>query len=258
VFQLSTFQNIAVHDSGGSGPAVVYLRGLGANAAYGIFLKRVFPQHRLIIPELPGHGKSKKSEKDFDLYDFTKVLPELLNNFGVHQPILCGHSMGGQIGLLYDLMFPGNLQYMILISPAGLETFSEMQKQMILNTWMLTGNFQAMFAADVFSEEIETYHGHPDFSTMLAGIQTMLNRPVNDLLNRVTAPVEVIFGKSDPLIPNRFFNPANTSDFISRIIEPFPNFMLHSLDNCGHWPMVENLSALLKVMQGIVEKRNKV
>jgi pimeloyl-ACP methyl ester carboxylesterase len=49
----------------------------------------------------------------------------LLDELKIQKVNLVGHSMGGQIGIQFDLMYPERIDKLILVSPAGIEKFDE-------------------------------------------------------------------------------------------------------------------------------------
>ena len=79
-------------------------------------------------------------------------------------------------------------------------------------------------------------------------VSSMLHRPVNDLLNQVTCDVQVYFGDNDMMIPNRLFRMENAVTYAERVLKKFPNFAVYKLSGAGHWPMLENINGLVKML----------
>ena len=49
----------------------------------------------------------------------------LLDELKIQKVNFVEHSMGGQIGIQFDLMYPERIDKLILVSPAGIEKFDE-------------------------------------------------------------------------------------------------------------------------------------
>lgn len=251
MFKHSIYNQISVYDTGGTGDAVVFLHGLAAHAAYGEFLLNAFPGKRIFIPEFPGHGGSELPTEEIDVYQIALGLRAVLTHFGIEKPIICGHSLGGQVAILYAIIYPDDVRSEILISPAGLELFEDYQKQLIMNTLQLGSLFHNLFAPALKGTEIKELASLPSASIIRQYTQSMMDRPVKELLNRVQCPVSVLFGTNDPLIPNQMFNPGSPLRFAEKAVASHPNFHVIPLPGCGHWPMVENQALLVDAIKAL-------
>ena len=124
MFKHSLHHGFSFFDNGLSGNPIVFIPGLAADAHYADFLIKAFPKKRIVVVELPGHGQAPETSKTIDIALIAQELILALEHIGVEKPILCGHSLGGQICLLSEIVQPGFAKKLILISPAGLEYFS--------------------------------------------------------------------------------------------------------------------------------------
>lgn len=249
MFTQSHFKEFAVYDNQLKGQPIVFLHGLGANATYGEFLVAAYPANRIVLIDLPAHGASQYADSDIDVYKIALDLFGLLEHYGIEQPIICGHSLGGQIAFLYDIVHPNLTKSLILLSPAGLEDYNGFQKQAVLSS-LSFGNFMHQLFIPKINTSIKVAGGRtPDGSAVSDYIKSMLERPVNDLLDRISCPVTVIFGENDTLIPNRLFNMDSAVVFAHKVLDKYPNFRIFPLTNCGHWPMAENLNGLVKLLK---------
>lgn len=85
-------------DLAGSGPAVVFLHGVGGNrsnwrgqlAAFG-------DAYQAIAPDLRGYGESDDIEGKLEFADFAGDVLRVMNHLGVHAAHLVGLSMGGLV-----------------------------------------------------------------------------------------------------------------------------------------------------------------
>lgn len=84
----------------GSGPAVVLLHGFGEDSTIWQNQYNIFPDHLLIIPDLPGSGASEMTE-DMSMEGLADAVLSVLDAEEVSKCILIGHSMGGYIGLAF-------------------------------------------------------------------------------------------------------------------------------------------------------------
>lgn len=111
-------------DEFGSGPAVVLLHG-GGPGAMGLsnYSRNIEPlaQHfRVIVPDLPGYGRSSKHVDQSDPFGFlARVLGEFLDVLGLDSAHLIGNSYGGAAALRLAMDRPGKVGRLILMGPGG-------------------------------------------------------------------------------------------------------------------------------------------
>jgi pimeloyl-ACP methyl ester carboxylesterase len=110
---------------GGNGAPIVLLHGPGEYAAKWM---RVIPDlvttHRVVTPDLPGHGTSEMC--DGGLLDVDRVLAwlgELINHTCSSPPVLVGQILGGAIAARFAIEHSGQLDQLVLVDALGLAPF---------------------------------------------------------------------------------------------------------------------------------------
>ncbi|WP_404365183.1 alpha/beta fold hydrolase [Marinobacter sp.] len=202
----------------------------------------------ILIFDLPGHGESSK---DFDLgYTFEDQVGHvnaILAELDTGEVHMIGNSMGGAITALYAATYPDQVRTAVLFDPAGVfEYDSELvglvkqgENPLIVEE---EGDFERLID---FALEKKPFVPWPIYSVMEE--KAIANRSINEhiflairdsgfqpefrnALEKITAPVLVIWGREDRVIHYR-----NAEIFQDRI--PHADVVL--LDNVGHAPMVE-------------------
>jgi pimeloyl-ACP methyl ester carboxylesterase len=109
---------------GGDGPALVLLHGPGEFAAKWL---RVIPElvttHRVIAPDLPGHGASESPDGRLDPEWTLAWLDELIAATCDLRPVLVGHVLGGAIAARYAAGGRGRCSGLVLVDTLGLAPF---------------------------------------------------------------------------------------------------------------------------------------
>jgi pimeloyl-ACP methyl ester carboxylesterase len=78
--------------------------------------------YRVIAPDQVGFCKSSKpAHYQFTFQQLASNTHELLASLGVHRATLIGHSTGGMLGIRYALMYPAEVEQLVLVDPIGLE-----------------------------------------------------------------------------------------------------------------------------------------
>lgn len=103
----------------GSGPPVVLLHGLGAtNASMLTTLWALSRKHRVIAPDLPGHGDTAKPIRRYDAAFFAHWLLDFLDALEIRRPDLVGNSLGGRIALEAAITAPSRVGRIALLAAA--------------------------------------------------------------------------------------------------------------------------------------------
>jgi FAD/FMN-containing dehydrogenase/alpha-beta hydrolase superfamily lysophospholipase len=104
---------------GGEGRPVVLLHGPGGNAAHWM---TVIPQlaacHRVIVPDLPGHGSSEVGGDRV-----LEWLGDLISQCCASAPVLVGNAVGGTIAARFACEHGDRLSRLVLVDTLGLVAF---------------------------------------------------------------------------------------------------------------------------------------
>jgi pimeloyl-ACP methyl ester carboxylesterase len=109
---------------GGDGPPVVLLHGAGEFAAGWV---RVIPDlvrtHRVVVPDLPGHGASAVAGDPADAGRVAAWLGELIERTCPSPPALVGHGLGGAIAAHFAADQGDRVARLVLVDSYGLGRF---------------------------------------------------------------------------------------------------------------------------------------
>jgi pimeloyl-ACP methyl ester carboxylesterase len=105
----------------GSGPVLLFVHGLlGSHEQWVHLVDDLARDHRVIAPDLFGHGASAKPMGDYSLGAHAASLRDLLDHLGVRSATLVGHSLGGGIVLQLAYLFPERAERLVLVGSGGL------------------------------------------------------------------------------------------------------------------------------------------
>jgi pimeloyl-ACP methyl ester carboxylesterase len=78
--------------------------------------------YRVIAPDQIGFCKSSKpAQYQFSFQQLAGNTHALLESLGVERATVIGHSTGGMLGIRYALMYPSQVDQLLLVDPIGLE-----------------------------------------------------------------------------------------------------------------------------------------
>jgi pimeloyl-ACP methyl ester carboxylesterase len=106
---------------GGEGPPLVLLHGPGE---FALTWMRVLPElartHRIIAPDLPGHGASSAGDGPLDEKRVLAWLGELIEQTCPTPPYVAGHLLGGAIAVRFALEHGNRVRGLALVDTFGL------------------------------------------------------------------------------------------------------------------------------------------
>ncbi|WP_326595858.1 alpha/beta fold hydrolase [Streptomyces sp. NBC_01803] len=111
----------------GDGPPVLLLHGGGPGASgasnYSRNIRELAKKHRVIVPDLPGYGRSGKGVDGGDPFGYlADHIRGLLDRLGLDKAHLVGNSYGGACALRLALDTPERVDRMVLMGPGGIGT----------------------------------------------------------------------------------------------------------------------------------------
>lgn len=249
---------------------IVLIHGLGSNSkAFQKNMAELSNKVRVIAIDLPGFGDSDLGEFVPGMENYAQAITEFITLKKYSEVTLVGHSMGGQIAMqLAADQQPQWLQQLVLLAPAGLEQFTDTEKNWfhaVVNEELYLNltdeqikqsfdlNFyggqlpeDAQFMLEdrlVIKEDAEIYKIY--VATVVQSIYAMLNEPVYDKISEIKVPVKIVYGNDDRLIPNKILHPQLTIDSIIKTLNTdYPNIGSVQLDKAGHFVQWDQTDAV--------------
>ncbi|QYN31814.1 alpha/beta hydrolase [Pseudonocardia sp. DSM 110487] len=109
---------------GGEGPPMVLLHGPGEFAAGWLpVLPRLTHSHRVIAPDLPGHGASPTAGGPLAAAEVLRWLAELVEQTCPEPPVLVGRVAGGAIAARFAAAHGDRIAALVLVDTLGLAPF---------------------------------------------------------------------------------------------------------------------------------------
>jgi pimeloyl-ACP methyl ester carboxylesterase len=239
-------------------PTVVAVHGIPESSfAWRDVAAEIGDGARMIVPDLPGFGRSDKpANYDYSLARQSRLLEALLQRVAPEAPIhLAVHDIGGPIGLMWALRNPDRVTSLLILNTT---LFHERFRPPAMALTALAPVIGPRAVAATLSRESEFKrrflrpcarpidpatldklydpYRQPDTCRAAALTWSAYKRGIGDLvrarkaLPRIAAPTTVLFGARDP-----YCTPGSARAFASRI----PNARLRLLDDVGHFTPTE-------------------
>jgi pimeloyl-ACP methyl ester carboxylesterase len=244
-------QRLHLRDEGPrDGPVIVLLHGIGASLhTFDAWTETLSADQRVIRFDLPGAGLSGPDAEG--LYTDERsvaLLRAVLDRLGVGRAVIAGNSIGGRIAWRFAAAHPERVSGLILIAPDGFASpgFDYGRApdvpgwlgamRLALPKWALRPSIAAAYAdpARLRPEVMERYHAlllaPGNREALLRRMRQTVLVPPEPFLRTITAPVLLLWGDRDALIPV-----ANAQDYLDNL----PVARLVVLPGVGHVPQKE-------------------
>jgi pimeloyl-ACP methyl ester carboxylesterase len=238
-------RSVFYRDSGEGNP-VVFVHGLAEDGAIwqiqADFLRSRF---RVIIPDLPGSGKSEATD-DMSMESLADSVKAILDAEQITSTTIIGHSMGGYVVLAFAEKYAETLQAFGLFHSTAFEDSEEKKASRQKNIQFIktrgTYEYLKQSVPVLFGNDFKELHPeavtnlieqYKDFNpaSLQAYNEAMMRRPDrSEILKKFVKPVLFIIGKKDNAIP--------FADSMRQCHLPALSY-IHIFDKSGHMGMLE-------------------
>ena len=259
----------------GQGEVILLLHGMaGSSQTWRSVMGPLSRKYRVVAPDLLGHGNSAKPRSDYSLGAFAVFLRDLLDELGVAQATIVGHSLGGGVAMQFIYQHPDYCQRLILIGSGGLgpdvgwilRLLSAPGAELILpiiapppvlsvgeqvRSWFTKRGIGSPRGAEMWS----AYSSLADAETRQAFLRTLRSvvdyrgqavSALNRLHVRDDMPTMAIWGDSDAVIP---------VDHAYAVQETRPDVRLEVLPGVGHFPQVECPMVVVDLIEDFISSQ---
>jgi pimeloyl-ACP methyl ester carboxylesterase len=229
----------------GQGTPFIILHGLfGISDNWATFGKSIMDKYHVYIPDLRNHGRSPRSPL-FDFPSMTKDIKEFIDDLGLSQSILMGHSLGGKVAMLVALSNPDLLNKLIVVDVSPRKYPQNTEHLQLLNAMLTTDLSITHSRSDVENQMKEKIKNQRLRQFILKNIywndkdqlDWRLNLPVlkaNLSLMFGGVETEKLFNKPTLFIRGGLSNHIREDD-LDTIRKNFPEAVIKTLKSAGHW-----------------------
>ena len=271
--ELTTDKGVLRYHEFGDGPPLVLLHGSGPGVSgwrnFRGNIGLIGEHFRCLILEFPGFGISD----DWGGHPMVTALSALevfVDELGLESFDVVGNSMGGGVGIGYDLAHPGRIRRLVTVGGIGrnifspgpgegiklLQDFTENPTRDALVRWLHSMVWDPAVVTDALIEErwalatdpgalesARRMYGRETFAAMVKMMNASDTPPQWAMMHKVTAKTLLTWGRDDRVSP---------LDMALVPMRTIPNAELHVFPNCGHWAMIEAKEAFERSVMGFL------
>lgn len=241
--------HLVYYYEGGTGQTVLLVHGFGAEKhIWAKFAKELTSKYHVIIPDLPGHGKTTRLQTaSYSYQNQVERLYRFMETLQLDNIHLAGNSMGGQIVSIFSAQYPQKLSTLALFDSAGVKSpqMSDSRKVLMktgVNVLLVNNSeeFDRYLEYGVFKPQfipgpvkkllVADLITHRPFNAKIWNDLVKYPVPLEPLLPRIQAPTMIFWGEADRIIH------VSSVGVFERYIK---NHQSAIIKECGHVPMFE-------------------
>ena len=245
----------------GSGPALLFVHGLGASMTnWSPSIEHFKHSYRVIALDLPGFGMSQRAGGECTVEQFSGAILALLSQLGVDRASIVGNSLGGLLALHISLEHPELVESLVLVDSAGAHPFPRwlrtatdrlpvsLLKRAVLfyafklprYSWghRLAGFYVRNEHTQAMLDEALSVEDRPDLDqyldTYIRTTRTAISARLDDRIGEIDRPVLLVWGQKDLALP------LKVGQRMNRMIK---GSFLVAIPDAAHVPMLDQPEA---------------
>jgi pimeloyl-ACP methyl ester carboxylesterase len=202
----------------------------------------------VLLPSHPGYDRSERPAWMRNVRDMAAVYQWLLAEQDVGPDLtIVGLGFGGFIAAEMATMAPRSLRRLVLVGAMGIKPErGEIADQALLSyiAYVRQGfadqaAFDRTFGAEPPTDLLEQWDLNREMTFRIAWKPYMYDPALPHLLGGVAAPVLVVWGREDRIVP---------LECGERYVKALPNARLHVIDGAGHFVEIEKPGELARLV----------
>lgn len=196
----------------GSGSPVLLLHGLGSSGLdWELVTPRLAAHHRVIVPDVRGHGRSDKPAGDYGVPLFARDIAALCDRLGLSGVHVVGLSMGGMIAFELAVRRPDLVRSLVIVNsgpdmvPRTLRFRVALGTRILLLRLVGPAGLARVIARRLFPkpeqqelrQSIQERLAQNDRDVYLRATRGLIGWTVQDRLQEITCPVLVLASERD-------------------------------------------------------------
>lgn len=242
---ITTDQGIVHYEVYGRGRPVILLHGwLGSWGLWQETMATLGRHYRTYALDFWGFGESGKKRASYAVQDFVGLVDQFMEQLGIQQAPLVGHSMGGTVSLMVALKYPHRVEKVTVVgSPIVgsslsflLKLFGRRWVAYIVhnNLWMLRSGFRILapfYSRDPrWSDMMNRDLSRTTLESFLLSIASLRETDLRPHLSQVHVPAMGMYGEKDIVVHPQQWKP---------MLAGIPHARIERSKTAGHFIMLD-------------------
>jgi len=190
----------------GEGQPILILHGWGSRSERWEKVGELFSRHNfsVIIPDLPGFGKSEKPKSPWGIEEYRAFVEEFVDTLGLKEFYLLGHSFGGGLALAYTARHKERVKKLFLVA-AAIRRKKSLRKSTFRTAAKLGKFFSFLPFYSLFKKAFYKYVIKKSDYPYQAGVMRgsylkVIGQDLSPFLSEIFVPTVVLWGEKDDVV----------------------------------------------------------
>lgn len=226
----------------GRGRPVVFIHGwIGSWRYWMVAMDDLSERYRAYALDLWGFGDTDRRQDGYSLDAYIELVERFLDELGLRRVALIGHGLGGAIAIRLAASLPERVDRLAAVCTPltgaaiapSLATFTNHYN----GDWVarILGRRQASAYPEVLMEATKA-----DLRAVVGGIQCLLREDLRSIVENLTIPVLLLYGKNDSLV----YPPDER--WLQQLEE---NVYYFHLEESAHFPMLDEANRFTRLLR---------
>ncbi len=231
----------------GRGDPVIFIHSwLGSWRYWWPTMQALSSHQRTFAFDLWGYGDSSKLTANYTFESYLELLPKFADALGIARPFsLVGHGLGATVVLKYTRLNPQNVDRVITVA-------------LPIIGRQINDQLTKIDPAGFLNRYMNRISNYPELTreipkTDVAAVSTVIDQisfyDFTDDLKAIDRPLLMIFGKRDAVVQGK-------NHLEPLIKQALTRHQLVMLDECNHFPMLEQPAVFNRLLQDFIHSDN--
>ncbi len=211
-------------------PALVILHGWGLEGSkYRKLAQILSEEYLVIVPDLPGFGKTSEPPKDYAVADYVRRVKAFLKEKNIEEAHFIGHSFGGRILIKMANKHPKLVKSVILTGAPGVEKFHFKRSLKRLIYWSAAKAMKIFAFVPAVKRLKKKFYAKRDFGKLDGVMKRSFLKVIREKLDKDAKNIQqatlLLWGRRDQMAPVRD---------AQKMLEIIPHSYLKIFTRVGH------------------------
>jgi pimeloyl-ACP methyl ester carboxylesterase len=264
VSSITTDQGIVHYEVYGRGKPVILLHGwLGSWGLWQDTMGFLGRYYRTYAMDFWGFGESGKKRETYAVQDFVSLVNQFMEQLGIMNAPLVGHSMGGTVSLSVAIRYPERVSKVVVVgSPivgsslafplklAGMRPIAFMLFNMMGTFRLAMRVASPIICRDPrFADMMDRDLSRTTVESFLLSIASLRRTDLRPMLDQIKVPAMGMYGDRDVIVHPKQWQP---------MLRGIPNAHIERFPLAGHFPMLEEPQNFTEKLKAFLDKEEPV
>lgn len=211
-------------------PPLVLLHGWGLEGErYQKLAKALSQDFRVIVPDMPGFGKTNLPPKAYEVDDYGRRVKGFLTEQGINNAHFIGHSFGGRVLIKMANKYPDLVESVVLTGAPGVERFIPKRTAKRVLYWSAAKGMKGLSFLPPIKRLKNRFYADRDFGKVEGIMKDTFLKVIRERLDteakNIQQPTLLLWGLKDQMAP------AKDAEKMLKLI---PNSYLKMFTKSGH------------------------